>query len=103
MKRTIRLRESELKRMIAESVRRVLRESDLDLSNETSDVNKVINKNGIEVEIGKYYEFMTLNGTTEKLQVIGFITNPSGKVDGVKTKNKWETSSRWLDWIVREC
>ena len=62
----------------------------------------MINKFGVDVQIGKWYDFMTLKGFTEVLQVTGFLTNSKGEVDGVKTYSGFERASRWLNWITKE-
>ena len=66
-------------------------------------MKSVVNKNGVKVEIGKWYNFYNLKSgaATERLKVTDFIVDSDGVCRTVKTKGKlwFDVSSRWLNWV----
>lgn len=66
-------------------------------------MESVVNKNGVKVEIGKWYNFYNLKSgaVTERLKVTDFIVDSDGVCRTVKTQGKpwFNVSSRWLNWI----
>lgn len=68
--------------------------------------NTMINSKGIDVQIGKWYDFHNLQSgrATEVKKVTGFVVDADGKCRIVKVQGSawYDVGSRWLDWIELE-
>lgn len=66
----------------------------------------MINKNGIDVQPGKWYGFYNLQSgkVTEVKKVTELVMNDDGTCDIVKVQGRewWDISSRWFNWIFSE-
>ena len=66
----------------------------------------MINSNGIDVQIGHWYNFHNLQSgdATEVKKVTDFLLNEDGSCSIVKVQGRdwWDVSSRWINWIVSE-
>ena len=64
------------------------------------------NKNGIDVQPGRWYDFYNLQSgkATEVKKVTELVMNKDGTCDIVKVQGRewWDISSRWINWIISE-
>ena len=69
-------------------------------------MTKMKNKNGIDVQPGRWYDFYNLQSgkATEVKKVTELVMNEDGTCDIVKVQGRewWDISSRWFNWIMSE-
>ena len=67
-------------------------------------MDSILNKNGVKVEVGKWYNFYNLVSCTdsERRKVTELIVDPDGVCRTVRTQGTFwfDKSVRWLSWIL---